>query len=71
MGLLENQIQAALTLQKGEAVISLATNVLVQDYAELNPLGAEEFEKQLLELVRTCKMWGEFNEFHQTHLRNG
>lgn len=71
MGLLENQIQAALTLQKGEAVISLATNVLVQDYAELNPRGAKEFEGQLLELVRTCKLWGEFNEFHKTSLRDG
>lgn len=71
MGLLENQIQAAITIQNGEAAISTSVDMLAREYGLLNPLGEELFKGHLIKLVNVCKELGAFNEFHQTHLRNG
>jgi hypothetical protein len=71
MGLLENQISAALTIERGEAAISTVVESLTDKYAVLNPQGKDEFRETLELLVKVCKDLGAFNEFQQTHLRNG
>lgn len=71
MGLLENQISAALTIERGEAAISTVVDSITEKYASLNPRGKEEFKETLELLVKVSKDLGAFNEFHQTHLRHG
>ena len=71
MGLLENQIQAAITIECGEAAIFNVTEMLIEKYAVLNPQGESEFRGCIELLVKVCKDLGAFNEFQQTHLRNG
>lgn len=71
MRLLENQISAAITIEKGEAAISKTVEMLTEQYANLNPQGAWFFRENLEQLVKVCKDLGAFNEFHQTHLKHG
>lgn len=71
MGLMEKQVQAAITIERGEAAISKAVDMMVEKYSSIHPLGEDEFRDCLEMLVKTSKELGAFNEFQQSHLRNG